>query len=143
MNKITIKRYGTVNQAPYEDVIEVRDLSQVSDGYHTIAELYDHRITLFIALCKAIQGWKYQGDERNSRTDGLAKIVWRSTLHSDGNPAYEGWFLLCIEKRDGVQISYHIPLSRWDETDFAMTLPIAYRWDGHTSADVLERLKKL
>ena len=30
------------------DVIGV----EASDGYHTFEELYDHRITLFIALCK-------------------------------------------------------------------------------------------
>ena len=30
--------------------IEVSDLSKVSDGYRTIAELYDHRCLLFINL---------------------------------------------------------------------------------------------
>lgn len=128
------------NQNPLD--IEIEDYSKVSDGYHTISELYDHRITLFIALCRAIQGWKYQSGARNERTDGYAKIVTRSKLHSDGS-SYDGWFLLSIEKADGIQISYHIPLNRWDETDFADTLSIAYRWDEHTSKDVLERLKKI
>lgn len=29
---------------------EVNNLSDVSDGYHTLSELYDHRITLYIAM---------------------------------------------------------------------------------------------
>jgi hypothetical protein len=48
-----------------------------------------------------------------------------------------------IGKEKGKQISYHLPLSRWDETYFAETLDKAPEWDGHTSADVLERLKTL
>jgi hypothetical protein len=28
------------------------DTNRISDGYHTFGELYDHRIQLFIALCK-------------------------------------------------------------------------------------------
>lgn len=143
METITIQLpYQEVTQYKDKVTIEVDSLSQVSDGYHTIAELYDHRITLFIALCRKMQGWKYPAGARNERTDGYAKIVTRSKLNSDGE-SYPGWFLLMIETADGTQISYHIPLERWDETDFAGTLSIAYRWDGHTSADVLERLKTL
>lgn len=123
--------------------IDVENLSQVSDGYYTIAELYDHRITLFIALCKAKQGWVHQAGARNEVPDGYAKIVWRSKKHGDGNDAYEGWFIMGIGKEKGKQISYHLPLSRWDETEFAETLEQAPEWDGHTSFDVLERLKNL
>ena len=54
----------------------------ISDGYHTFDELYDHRITLYIALCKSMCG--DFGDWRN---------VWRSQKHSDGTN-YDGWFLL-------------------------------------------------
>lgn len=114
---------------------DVQDLSQVSDGYHTIAELYDHRITLFIALGKV--------HSERSDEDGCNYYVWRSKFHSDGKPAYEGWFIMGFHKEKGHQISYHIPLSRWDETTFAQTLDKAPEWDGHTSADVLERLKAL
>jgi len=44
---------------------------------------------------------------------------------------------------DGKQITYHLPIERWDETWFAETLDLAPEWDGHTPADVLERLKHL
>lgn len=105
-----------------------------SDGYHTFTELYDHRITLFITLCKAVSSL----EARESR--GVE--VWRSKLHSDGS-AFEGWFILGIFKEKGKQITYHLPLSRWEETEGAETLEKAPEWDGHSAADVLERLKKL
>jgi len=38
-----------------------------SDGYHTFDELYDHRITLFIALCRFVDNRVFIGGE-----------VWRS-----------------------------------------------------------------
>lgn len=120
--------------------IEVEDYGKVSDGYHTIAELYDHRITLYIALCKAKQAFKYNGDARNALGD--EKIVWRSDRHSDGS-MYEGWFLLGIGRTKGQQITYHVPMERWAETTFAETLKKAPKWDGHTSADVLTRLGTL
>lgn len=113
-------------------IIDVQDLSKVSDGYHTIAELYDHRITLFIALCRLA-----------AELFNTTNRPWRSRFHSDGNPAYEGWYIMGLGMRKGEQISYHIPLSRWEETNFVATLDKAPEWDGHTSADVLERLKAL
>ena len=101
------------------------DEVEVSDGYHTFTELYDHRITLYVVLAKAHRG-----------------SAWRSIKHSDGS-AWDGWFLLGIGESPGDQITYHLPLSRWDETNFARTVEIAPPFDGHTSADVLKRLKEL
>jgi hypothetical protein len=100
------------------------------DGYHTWDELYDHRITLFIALCRVIDSPR------------LNKQTWRSKLHSDGT-CLDGWFVLGLGKKTGKQITYHIPLERWDETWFAEIFETAPEYDGHTSDDVLERLKAL
>jgi hypothetical protein len=108
---------------------------EVSDGYHSFDELYEHRITLFIALCKAFYcDPQYQ--------TGQKAEIWRSRLHSDGS-SFEGWFILGIGARKGQQITYHLPISKWDETKFAYTWDRAPEFDGHTSADVLERLKRL
>jgi hypothetical protein len=98
----------------------------ITDGYHTFDELYDHRITLYIALCKALKNGN----------------VWRSQLHSDGSN-YDGWFILGIWFEKGKQITYHIQNYRWDEAEFAQTLDKAPEFDGHTSEDVLERIKNL
>lgn len=115
------------------------DKMQVSDGYHTMDELYEHRISLFIALCKVINDWiDSEGVLAERRT-------WRSKYHSDGELCFGTGtqFVMGTNDRDGKQISYHIPIERWNETEFAETLEKAPEWDGHTSADVLERLKKL
>jgi len=97
------------------------------DGYHTFDELYDHRIALFIALSK-----KWERDIS----------VWRSKLHADGSN-FDDWFILGIDKREERQITYHLPIDKWDDCDYAETLDKAPEWDGHTSDDVLERIKNL
>lgn len=115
-----------------------------SDGHHTFKELYDHRITLYIALCKKLHLIfnKTQNVGMSTETLDLPYPVWRSAYHSDGT-MYDGWFILGVYKEAGKQISYHIPVDRWDETEFAETLERAPEWDGHTPADVIERLKAI
>lgn len=105
------------------------DTNLISDGYHTFGELYEHRITLFIALCR-IYSLEMGGP------------VWKSKKHHDGT-SYDGWFIMGIFKNKGCQISYHLPISRWDDIDYCEELECAPEWDGHTSNDVLERLKQL
>lgn len=102
------------------------------DGYHTFTELYDHRISLYIALCRQL--------DRAS-----LNMIWRSKRHSDGELCFGTGtqFILGILKYSGNQISYHIPIERWNETDFAEILEKAPEWDGHTSDDVIERLKRI
>lgn len=112
------------------------DTNLISDGYHTFGELYEHRITLFIALCKTIRL------VNAVVKDDHAIPVWRSKLHSD-NSEWPGWFIMGLRTEKGGQISYHLPISKWDETSFCATLVKAPEFDGHTSADVLERLKNL
>ena len=103
---------------------------ETSDGYHTFNELYDHRITLFIALCSEIDARTPTG------------FVWRSKLHSDGS-AFDGWFVMGIGTAPGEQITYHLPMSRWADTEWLGTeRPRAPEFDGHTSADVLQRLRR-
>jgi hypothetical protein len=101
-----------------------------SDGYHTFNELYDHRIALFIALCSEVDARTPTG------------YVWRSKLHSDGT-MFDGWFVMGIGAEPGEQITYHLPLTRWPDTDWLGTeFERAPEFDGHTSADVLVRLQR-
>jgi hypothetical protein len=104
------------------------DTNKISDGYHTFGELYEHRIALFIALCREF------AKKRPEETAG-EKMVWK-LLPKDG------WFVMGISFTVGKQITYHLPESKWDETQFAW-IPSEYNFDGHTSNDVLERLKLL
>jgi hypothetical protein len=104
------------------------------DGYHTFDELYEHRIRLFIALCRYFIQGKRHDDYRT---------VWASTLHSDGT-SFGDWFILGLGDTKGDQITYHLPARFWEEvTQFAEVLERAPEYDGHTSGDVLERLKAL
>jgi hypothetical protein len=105
----------------------ILDPNLVSDGYHTIGELYDHRIELFIALCRTLHH---------------TQNIWRSEKHHDGS-SFEGWFIMGIDHRAGKQITYHLPISRWDDCSFAQTLAVSPEWDLHSVKDVLERLKSL
>lgn len=92
---------------------------EVSDGYHTFGELYDHRCLLFINLClmqpeKA--AWKDDADTPN-------------------------WFLLYLELPAG-QVSYHVPMSMHTLIYKKITHRPDKAWDGHTSEDVVQRLKR-
>lgn len=86
----------------------------ISDGYHTFDELYDHRCLLFIQLCLALPERAY----------------WR--------PHYEGWPLLGLETPEG-QITYHVPEKhlRLFKDKVKQGGP---EWDGHTPQHVVQRL---
>lgn len=100
----------------------------VSDGYHTFDELYEHRNWLWIKLCESMNS-----------ADCLA---WRSKRHSDGSEIKD-WFLLGWRLVHGKQMTYHLPISMWDAAHFAHACDQAPEWDGHSSADVVGRLKLL
>jgi len=99
------------------------DKGQISDGYHTFDELYDHRCHLFIALMCS-----------------NPNLSWRSKKHEDGT-MYPSWFIAGMNLPGG-QISYHLPLWMWDLLDNGDidTMECSPKWDGHTPADVVKRL---
>lgn len=104
------------------------------DGYHTFDELYDHRCVLFAALLKLVQGYAWID-------------CFKSKKHHD-NSEWEGWFIAGVmntdrpQFRNVLQITYHLPLSMWDLVE-APEYEKAPEWDGHTSNDVIDRLKQL
>ena len=127
---------------------------QVSDGYHTFDELYDHRIQLWITATSLMK----ECNNLPARVDGIGRPlrrytyqVWRSQKHDDGQLAFGGgWFVLGVNvflHSGGIghstSMTYHLPISYWDQCDFAETFEQAPPFDGHTSQDVLERLKNL
>lgn len=100
------------------------ETGSISDGYHTFDELYAHRAALFACLCKA-----------------YPNISWKSKQHSDGT-SLDGWFIAGVHLPSG-EITYHVPADEWDDL-FAnvQVLDKAPKWDGHTPADVVTRLRK-
>jgi hypothetical protein len=101
------------------------DTNKISDGYHTFESLYEHRIELWIALCRQRREW-----------------AWKSKVHSDGT-VWEGWFILGMGITKGEQMTYHLPMKYWKQIPDIETVKKAYEWDKHTEEDVLERLKGL
>ena len=103
---------------------EPENKGQISDGYHTFDELYEHRHALFMALVKT-----------------LPKKAWMSPRHADGS-VFEGWFIAGIDLPTGT-ISYHLPdrLRGHVRAAGANILANAPEWDGHTSKDVIGRLQ--
>jgi hypothetical protein len=90
----------------------------LSDGYHTFDELYEHRNMLFLSLCLSM------------RHD-----AWMT------EPS-EGWFVVFLELITG-QISYHIPEKYYGRLLGRIGVDKDYKWDGHTSADAVNRLDQL
>jgi hypothetical protein len=112
----------------------ISDEVSISDGYHTFDELYEHRIVLFITLCKKI--------EELSRKKSEPNPIWKSQLHSDGSN-FDGWFILGIGAESGKQITYHLPNEYWDKIPFAVGLKKAPTFDGHKPQDVLSRIMEI
>lgn len=97
------------------------EFSKIHDGYHSMDEIYAHRILLFVTLMKTYSG-----------------ISWKSRFHDDGT-SFDGWFLAGMNLSSG-NISYHIPEQYWNMLDKIPTLEKAPVWDGYTSEDVIKRL---
>ncbi len=95
------------------------NIEDMSDGFHTFKELYEHRHSLFGAFLNIYGGWK-------------------SKYHSDGS-SLEGWFLAGTTLPGGM-ITYHLPSRLWDSFP-AEELEFAPEWDGHESDDVVTRLQ--
>lgn len=66
------------------------DTNNVSDGYHTFGELYDHRCILYISLLQAISTINSLREDVEEKHP----FIWRTRTHSDGSPSYPGWFVL-------------------------------------------------
>lgn len=95
---------------------------EVSDGYHTFGELYQHRHALFMALARS-----------------HPHLVWRAIQHPDGT-MFPGMFIAGMHLPTG-DISYHLPMSEWDALlGVGEALTRSPEWDGHTPADVITRL---
>ena len=113
----------------------------VSDGYHTMEELYEHRIALFAALINIVSGIESGVERREIPGEWLIGMAWKSRLHSDGTMFEGGYFIAGINFGEE-QISYHMKEKWWDKFE-CQELERAPKYDGHTSKDVIERLFKI
>ena len=106
--------------------------NQISDGYHTFAELYEFRKVYNAALFNA---W--------ARFDIPTYDVHKSWKHNDGELCFGGgWFIVVAILPTG-QISNHYEAKDWDLFKIPEVEKAKYKFDGHTANDVLNRLKAL
>ena len=94
-------------------------VGELSDGYHTFNELYDHRMVL---TALAFMNLPY---------------AWKSKIHDDGS-MYDNMFVVGAPTPDGM-ITYHYDLEYWNLFKIPQ-IPHAPRFDGHTPKDVVTRL---
>jgi len=96
---------------------EVESKGQISDGYHTFDELYNHRMILFSIIC-------------NTYKDK----AWKSWLHDDGT-MFDDYFIVGIETLEGM-FTYHYHKDHWNKFN-VKKLDKAPVWDGHTADDII------
>lgn len=118
---------------------------EIRDEYHSIHELYQHRMALNIAL---FNGWaknrrdlELYFDIKRLPFNVVLPEVMKSKLHHDGT-MFEGDYFIVMAITQFGQISYHYTLKHWDK----FRIPEVERtpeWDGHSSMEVMERLMKL
>jgi len=98
----------------------------VSDGYHTFKELYEHRAMLFLALMRC-----------------HSPDAWFSLKHRDHTAMFADMFVAGINLPSG-QVTYHLGMEHWDTavSTGSEELDVAPEWDGHDAKQVCERLGK-
>lgn len=117
----------------------------ISDGYHTFNELYEFRKMYNAAL---FNEWAKGNNEFiDHAKEGFKNppkySVHKSWKHFDGELCFGGgWFIVMAVLPTG-QISNHYEAKDWDLFKIPETEKAQFEFDGHTSADVLERLKNL
>lgn len=95
---------------------DVKEIGEISDGYHTFNELYYHRMILFSVICET---YKHK--------------AWKSWKHHDGT-MYNDYFIVGIDTVEG-QYTYHYHKKYWSLFDVD-ELPKAPKYDGHKPEDV-------
>lgn len=107
------------------EIANVKDIGDLSDGFHTFNGLYEQRMILFAALVKAYKN-----------------KAWKSHRHEDGKLCFGGgWFIVGIDTPKG-SYTYHYEDKFWTMFD-CVELERGKHWDGHTEKDAMERLMSL
>lgn len=110
------------------DAIKASDgsVKDLSDGYHTFGELYNHRALLFASLCMTT----------------FKHCAWKSLLHhSPEDPMFDKMFIVGIETPYG-QATYHYNIDPYWSMFQVKELPRAPKFDGHTPDDAINRIYK-
>ena len=126
-----------IELAKYDQTFQV---GQISDGYHTFNELYEFRMVYNAVL---FNEWANYFTQSLHERREYAHTVHKSWKHHDGELCFGGgWFIVIAVLPTG-QISNHYEAKYWDLFKIPEEERALVEFDGHTSGDVLSRLKDL
>ncbi len=104
------------------EVAGVKNIDDLSDGFHTFRQLYYQRMMLFAVIVK-------QNKDK----------AWKSLRHEDGELCFGGgWFIVGVDTPEG-SYTYHYEDNFYSLFD-CEELERAKHWDGHTEKDVTRLL---
>jgi hypothetical protein len=127
--------------------LSLEEKENLNDGYHSFKELYEFRMIYNAAL---FNEWATQisinpkwSKEANQPVKLPKYNVHKSWRHHDGELCFGGgWFIVVAVLPTG-QISNHYEAKDWGLFKIPEVEKSLFEFDGHTSQDVLERLKSL
>lgn len=108
-----------------KEIESLTNKGDVSDGYHTFDELYEHRMQLFALIINTPQ---------------YNKKAWKSKLHADGT-MYDDYFIVGITLDNKESYTYHYHIKYWDLFG-CKVVERAPKYDGHLPSDY-NRLHKM
>ena len=144
-NGRVVVEYNSLEEAGLSPDTKLERINELSDGYHTYDELYEFRKMYNAVL---FNEWANKNDEPiNYEKEGWKNPpkynVHKSWKHHDGELCFGGgWFIVSAMLPTGL-ISNHYKAEDWDLFKIPEVEKALYEFDGHTSEDVLNRLKKL
>jgi len=119
-----------------ENIDKLPNKGDLSDGYHSFNELYEFRKIYNAALFNEWMEYSNYTSEDKPKYN-----VHKSWKHFDGELCFGGgWFIVVAVLPTG-QISNHYEAKDWDLFKIPETEKALFEFDGHTSEDVLNRLK--
>lgn len=116
-----LEQYAQARSEGRVVVLPKTGIGDLSDGYHTFNELYDHRAVLFSVICNC-----------------NPEKAWKSKQHHDGT-MYDDMFIVGFETPYG-QATYHYSINPYWRYFTVNILDKAPPWDGHTASDAINRL---
>lgn len=133
-----LTRTSTIIDAPLHEEIVYAD--EIADDYHTMHDLYEHRLALTVALFNYMHA--VHASIIGESAAKIAPITVKSKLHNDGTMFEGGYFIVSAMTANG-QISYHYDLKHWDKFRIPEVERVPWKYDNHKPEDVIERLINL
>ena len=142
-NGRVVVEYSSLEEAGLHPDTKLERINELSDGYHTYDELYEFRKMYNAVLFNEWANTPKTNKQSLTGTVTNEYGVHKSWKHNDGELCFGGgWFIVSAMLPTGL-ISNHYKAEDWDLFKVPEVEKALYEFDGHTSKEVLERLKNL